>query len=355
MKAVIITNYWKNSLGGGIKTYLTNLVIEFQKRDNIHVDVIFMEGDDIDNYHICGNKLLFPLKSFFILRKIKPDIIYSQGTWYCLFGGVIHKMFSNTTLVHTFHTEPSEGISLIGNYFFQAILNKCDYVTFVSKGLQQKIESMYGLRFNNSLITYPGVKYVYVSEDEVNQFCKIYNIKNNSVILLTQGFTSSKLKCDGAKILIKAVKRLKNKYPNILLILTGNGQYLEELKTFSTLECISESIVFTGHINNPYIPLKFCDIYTHITFGEGLGIAILEAMVMGKPVLSTAVGGIPEIVTDGISGLLVEPSEEIICEKIDYLLQNKFFAQSLGDHAKDTMLKNFTWDKSADNFIELIK
>ena len=234
-------------------------------------------------------------------------------------------------------------------------MNQCDYVTFVSKGLSKKVELVYRLRFNNSVITYPGVSYVYVSEEEINHFCKKYNIKTNSVVLVAQGFTSNKLKSDGAKILIKAIKRLKNKYQNILLILTGEGQYLEDLKTFSAIESISENIVFTGHINNPYIPLKICDIYTHITFAEGLGIAILEAMIMSRPVLSTAVGGIPEIITDGVNGLFVEPDEETIYEKIDYLLQNKLFAQSLGNNAKETMLRQFTWEKSADNFIRLLK
>jgi hypothetical protein len=64
MKVAIITNYWKNSDGGGIKTYLMGLVDALKGRC-AGVSVIFRSGADPDNFKSCDNKILFVLKSYF--------------------------------------------------------------------------------------------------------------------------------------------------------------------------------------------------------------------------------------------------------------------------------------------------
>lgn len=354
MKIVIITHYWKNCLGGGITTYLTNLVDEFKNRD-IKVDVIFNCGLDPQNHYIQGHRIMFPLKSYFLLRQINPDIIYSQATWYCLLPGYLYKKQSSVKLVHTFHTEPTQNLSFFVKIFFQHLINSCDYVTFVSKSLKEKTDSFFGLSFNKTKteITYAGVNLTYeVYETEVSEFRKRFEINENSIILLAHGMTSYRSKAEGAKLLIKAVKKLKAAFPNIVLILTKEGIFSEELKYFSLCEGVSESIIFTGTLENPNIPLQICDLYTHTPLIEGgVSLAILEAMAMGKPILATSVGGIPEAIDDGVNGLLVQPNADIIAQKIAYLLENEDIAFKLGQNAQKTAKEKFNCKISADTFL----
>lgn len=354
MKIVVITTFWKNSPGGGITTYLTNLVNEFRQR-NLEVNTIFKFGIDPENYKVEGNKVFFSLKSYLLLNKLKPDVIYSHGTWYGLLGGYMYKKSHSVKLTYTFHTEPTEKLSIFDKMFFQYLINNCDYVTFVSKSLKEKVKAIYGISFRKTEITYAGVDFPHdISAKKTHEFCKLFGIKEDSVILLANGLTSLKEKADGAKLLIKAVKQLKSNYPNIILILTKEGSFSNELKKFSQKENISESIIFTGTLEDPNIPLKICDIYTHTPLIEGgVSLSILEAMAMGKPILATSIGGIPEAIEDGVNGILVQPDVDLITQKISYLLENKEFAFKLGQNAQKTAEEKFSWKMSADMFLKL--
>jgi glycosyltransferase involved in cell wall biosynthesis len=257
-------------------------------------------------------------------------------------------------LIHTFHTEPveNEKLFLLGKVFFQHLLNECDYVTFASKRLKQKIMDIWGLRFRNTEITYAGVHIPQKIPDyEIKKFREEFRIKENSIVLLAIGLTALKYKAEGAKLLIKAVKKLKSKYPNILLLITREESFSNELKEFALFEGVSENIIFTGDIDDPNVPLQICDIYTHTPLGEGgVSLAVLEAMAIGKPIIATSVGGIPEIIEDGINGLIVQPEVDQIAQKIDYLLENKDLAAKLGENAQNKVKSKFIGESQLINF-----
>jgi glycosyltransferase involved in cell wall biosynthesis len=157
--------------------------------------------------------------------------------------------------------------------------------------------------------------------------------------------TALPYKAEGLKLLIRAVRILRETYPNIMLIATREGKYSDEVKAFAREMGVEDQVIFTGDVENPFVPLKMCDLYTHITLGEGgVSVALLEAMAMGKPIVATSVGGIPEAITDGENGLLVAPDAEQIAEKINLLLRNREYAKRLGRCAKKTVEERFTWE-----------
>lgn len=356
MRIAVIANYWKNSPGGGVKTYLINLVEELKKRENFTVNIVFREGEDPENYKIDG-KLLFSIKSFFVLKKIKPNLVLSQGTWYCLLSGYIYKKIYTSVLIHTFHTEPDYKISFFGKLFMDFLLNRCDYVTFVSRGLEKKLDEMWKLNFiSKRAITYAGVNPKEVSDNDIKKFYEKFNLRNDQIILVGLGLTALSYKAEGAKLLIKAIQMLGKKYPKIVLLLIREGRYSNELKEFVRSERVENHVIFTGDIDNPYVPLKLCNIYTHITLGEGgLSMALLEAMVTGRPIIATPVGGITEVIEDNVNGLLVKPDSEKLAEKIENLIKNREFADRLGENARKTVEEKFTWKISADTFLKLAR
>jgi glycosyltransferase involved in cell wall biosynthesis len=240
---------------------------------------------------------------------------------------------------------------------FQILIDECDSVTFVSNDLVQKMEIFKGVKHLKSLVTYAGAEPIVsknISEEEIETFRKLYNIKDNAIVLLGLGLTANKLKAEGAKILIKSMMKLKVLYPNIILLLTRNAKYSSELKDFAKSQNISDYVIFTGDVENQLVPLKICDIYTHIPMGEGgVSLALLEAMSMGKPIVATSVGGIPEAIEDGINGLLIDPIEDSLIQKIDFLLKNRDFAAKMGYNAKRTSYEKFTWEKTTEEFIKI--
>jgi len=352
MKVALITNFWKNSNGGGIKNYVVNLV-EALKNKGIDINVLFREGSDPEQFYGGRNKIGFTFACYRHLKKIRPEVIHCHGAWYCLLPGVIFKKLQGCTLVYTFHSAPERKWSLPVRIILQILLNNCDCVTFISKGLQEQIVDVHNLSLARTAITYGGVRASDVSEDEVVAFRRQYGIDDDAIVLLAQGMTAHFLKANGLKLLIQTIGLLCMKYPKILLIATREGKCSEEVKAFTREIGMEDRVIFTGNLENPYVPLRLCNLYTHITMGEGMGLALLEAMAMGKPIVATSVGGIPEAITDGRNGLLVAPEVDAIAQKIDSLLRKPEYGQELGRQAKKTVEERFTWELAAERFVDV--
>jgi len=275
---------------------------------------------------------------------------------YYLLAGYFYKKICGAKLIYTFHTEPEKNNSLpfLKRFALQTLLNRCDNVTFVSKKLETKVRETWGFEFKNSSITYAGVQAKDVPESSKRIFRQKFGIKDDSIVLLAQSLTASNYKAKGLKLLIRSIKKIKDKYPNILLVATRGGHCLDELKEFTKEEGMENKVIFTGDIDDPYAAIAICDIYMHITLAEGgVSLALLEAMSMGRPIIATRVGGIPEAIEDGEDGLLTEPNVDEVAKKIVYLLQNKEQAEELGRNAKKTAEERFTWIIAADNILKI--
>lgn len=351
-KIAIITQYWKNSSGGGVRNYLIGLIDEIEKQ-GYPIIVLFEKGTDDNNFNVDVNKYLFPLKSLRILIKERPDIVHSQNTWYCLLTGIFYKFLFKKKIIHTFHTCPVEKISIIEKFLMQILIDKCDVVTFVSSDMKDKMKKVWNIKFKNTFITYPGVNEIDINSNEINDFIEQFSIEKFSPILLSQGFFANIYKVKGVKLLMLAVRLLRNYHPNLLLILTGDGYYLKECIKFSKDNNLNNMVLFTGEIQNPFIALAICDIYTHISLADGVPLSILESMIMGKPIIATKIGGIPETIENGMEGLLIEPKVNEIADTIDYLLKNKNIADKLGNNGKIKALNKFSWKNSAEKFIKI--
>jgi glycosyltransferase involved in cell wall biosynthesis len=87
----------------------------------------------------------------------------------------------------------------------------------------------------------------------------------------------------------------------------------------------------------------------HVRVSELLGLSLLEAMASGTPVVASAVGGVPEIVRDGLTGFLVPPGDvAAMRERLSQLLTDPTLAQTLGDNAREDVLGRFTWERVAE-------
>ena len=351
MKFAIITNYWKHD-GGGIMTYLVNLTDALRTK-GADVSVIYRSGNDPENFKTAGNKVLFIFQVYFQLRKIRPDIIQIQFGHYGLIPSVIYKKLHGCVLIYTFHTYPEKRMPSVMKKLYQYLLSNCDSVTFVSKNLLERVMEVDNFSLRNTVISYGGAPYRPVSEAEVSQFMDQFGIKKDALVLLAQAMTTNLLKIEGLKLLFKAVIILRDKHPDIQLIVTREGPYITTIKAVANEMGLKDHVIFTGELTNPFVPLKLCDVYTHITLGDGLPMSLLEAMAMSKPIIATPIGGIPEAIEDGVNGILIRPDPALIAQTIDLLLRDREYAGRLGANAKKTADEKFSWAKAATTFLSL--
>jgi glycosyltransferase involved in cell wall biosynthesis len=134
------------------------------------------------------------------------------------------------------------------------------------------------------------------------------NIPNGAVLL---GTVANLFPRKGYEIMLKALPAIMRAVPNVHYLIVGSGEtdYADRLKTISQDLGIGDRVHLVGfqELVQPF--LAALDLYVHPALMEGFGIAVVEAMAMGKAVVATRVGGLPEVVTHGETGLLVSAGD----------------------------------------------
>ncbi len=143
----------------------------------------------------------------------------------------------------------------------------------------------------------------------------------------------------GIDVLLKSFSDVSKKYPNAVLYIAGKGEP-EQIKEFKTLiqqHNIEQQVIFTGACNREQIAdlMRQCDILVQPSRWESFGVVMLEGMAMGLPVISTKVGGVPELVRDGVTGLIVPPGNvDALTEAMLTLIMDKTKCQEFGTNGR---------------------
>jgi phosphatidyl-myo-inositol dimannoside synthase len=156
----------------------------------------------------------------------------------------------------------------------------------------------------------------------------------------------------GCDMTIRALPKVIATFPNAVYLIVGDGPYRQELEALSVAVGVRDYVRFAGN-QDEKLPdiyalsdvfampsrarLESCDV-------EGFGLVYLEANACGKPVIAGRSGGVPDAVTDGVTGLLVDPiSPEEIARAISRILSSPDLAARLGDQGRERVLREFTW------------
>jgi len=354
MKITTITNYWRESGGGGAKVYVTNLVDHLIERKP-DIEVIFRQGQDHNNWKGPKNTILFAIFSFFKLLQIKPNVIFTTGEWYCISPAVMYKKLFCCRIIVTFLSEPIQKYPKIFLIFFQILLDSCDNIVIGYCGFRDKMLQVYRITLKNVTLIRPAISVQQVTSDELNNFKDQFNVTDNAIIILIQGFTADEVKKVGVKIVFDSIQLLISRYPNIQVIITREGHFSNELKLYAQEKGLENNTIFTGNLSNPFVPLKMCDIFIFPYAGTfATGLALFEAMYAGKPIIMTSSGGRHEVIEDGVNGLIINPDVDLMREKIEFLICNREYGKLLGGAAKIFAEDNFSWDMFIERHMELI-
>lgn len=359
MRIVTLTNYGLNSNGGGVKVYTKNLVSVIRKK-GIKVTLIIREGVPVEaEEKLPSNKFIYMAKATGRLKKLKPELILSQGGWFTAIPAMIYKLQNpDAKVAHIYHThyDPPNGfirriLRLTERFIMTFILSKFDVVFFVSKGLRINVEENGALKVPpNWKILYGAPRVNAPTQEEIEEFTKEFKILPNRFYVLAHGLTAFPVKAKGAKLLIKALTIFPN---NITLILTRRGALVDELKKYAEVNNVAERVIFTGDLENPHTATEVSDVYAHVTYGEGgLSLALLEVMSIGKPIVASKIGGIPEAIRHPLEGILVKNEKNEIVDALLFLLENPKIRRKMSLISRRAVTKRFSWKKTANKLIQ---
>lgn len=166
----------------------------------------------------------------------------------------------------------------------------------------------------------------------------------------------------GFNVLIQALPYVKEKIQDVKVIIGGDGTDLSRLKALATELGVTDMVQFPGTINRTDVPIFFylSDLFVlPAVFDpkgnvDGCPIVILEAMACGKPVVSSDISGIPIVVKDGETGLLVsEKNVQALATAIISLLENPEKREQFGRAGKLRIQQELTWTKTIEQFIKI--
>ena len=174
-----------------------------------------------------------------------------------------------------------------------------------------------------------------------------FQISNSDLII---GTLANFYKTKGLEYLIEAFNILTTSYKlpatSYQLIIIGDGELRAELENLIANYGLKDRIILLGKKENAARYLKAFDIYVCSSVKEGFPYSILEAMAAGLPIVSTNVGGIPEMIQNQKNGLLIEPKNPSeLATSIKFLIENPELANQLGNQAKITVKEKFSIKK----------
>lgn len=255
-----------------------------------------------------------------LYKKYKPDIIHLHSSK----AGVLGRFaFPAKKIVYTVHGFDTVRLANRKFLMLEKIMqHRCKSIVAVSEYDKRNLLAE-DIR-NNVTRVYNGAT---VSESVENITFNIPE-KYKKVVLCIARVSYPKnhiLYMDVAKLL-----------PQYAFVWIGNKEPMENTP---------ENVFFLGNISNAARYCSIADVFVLPSKYEGLPIVIIEAMSLGKPVVASNVGGVSELVHNGVNGYALENNAELFAEKINYILENPQIYESMSKASKDIYDKNFTVDK----------
>ena len=292
-----------------------------------------------------------------IIKKEQPDIIHLNspkagglGAFACRFLNASRYTLHATRIIYTVHgwafNEDRPFYERVAIRFFSWLTTLlCHKIILLS---QREYTQALGFPFvKNKLVLIPlDIKPpVYFSREKARELLNVtqpFDISKGCVIGTIAELHPNK----GLTFLIDAMAVVVKKHPNTVCVIIGGGQDRKALESLIREKQLERTVFLTGYIDEASKYLKAFDIFVLPSLKEGLPYAILEAGLASLPVIATSVGGIPEIIENRKSGLLIAPkSSSELAHTISFMIEHPKEREQYGLALRQSTTQKFSFDK----------
>ena len=289
------------------------------------------------------------LKAYFeikkLLKKSKPDVLHLNSSKAGVLGAVAGRHAGIKKIIYTVHgfvfNEPlpwwKKQIYLWTEKFSTRYKDKLICVSEFDRqvGIKNKIKPKKLITINN------GVDKLAILDKQTAR-TKLNLPIDKKIIGTIAHFYPTK----GLFYLIQAAQVVVKQFPQTIFAIIGDGQLKNQLEHEINKLNLKNNFLLLGSKQKAGQYVSAFDIYVSSSVKEGFPFSILEAMAAGLPIASTNVGGIPEMIKDNVSGLLVESkSSDALAQALLKILQNKNLVKKLGSQAKIRVAQKFSLQK----------
>ena len=164
----------------------------------------------------------------------------------------------------------------------------------------------------------------------------------------------------GLQMLVRAWKAVHREHPGTHLLLIGSGKGMplsceDELRSFVLENGLAASVTFTGSVERVYEYLQCADVFVLPSRTEALPLALIEAMACELPAIATNVGGIPDVISDGVNGVMIgRDRQDELVEAVGRLVDSTRLRHRLGERGRETVVSKFSLDKVTVQYTDLL-
>ena len=247
-------------------------------------------------------KAKYPAKKYFS-QGVDIAISYSMGL--CTQMAISLKAEKHYVFFHS--SDPNFHRDLSDTYF-----KDFDNIIAVGENVQQMLKANFPQEKEKI-----GLLKNYIDPDNIKNLAEEYtvdSVADDKKIKITSVIRVDKEK--GADLVVSAAAKLKKCGVPFKWYVVGDGAQRNEIESEIQKYNLTENIIITGYKENPYPYIKACDIFVHPTYEESFGLAILEALIFEKIIVSTETMGSKEVLNNGALGVLVPINPDAIADAV---------------------------------------
>ena len=283
-----------------------------------------------------------------MIRQVNPDFIYTN-TSVIPMGAVVAFLLNKR---HVWHIREFVDLLLkldFGNRTFGALLDKSDAVIVNSDSLKEYISKFTGIknkinRIYNGIALKKEFDEKFKSIKKINEFCQPYTFGMVGQILLEK---------KGHGDALKAIQSLKIKFPNIKLVIAGDGE-IDKLESLIKQLGIESYVKLIGFINDPYDLYYSIDAILMCSRFEEFGRVTVEAMSASLPVIGSNNTGTKEIIHHEYTGLLYNNGPDDLAKAMARFIENPSWARQLGLNGWQVAKENYNNEIYSDSVFKIL-
>ena len=288
-----------------------------------------------------------------LIRELEPRVVHFHGHVYRYVAPLV-RQFPNVEFLFTLHEEMSWAWFQLDNVlrWLLVVQNPRIHVSAVSVASQRSAHRTIGLTADHVIanaVEPPGVGRPSAQVSTCTQATGIgrpYTFCTVSRLVPRKGHST----------LVDAATLLVRKHPLVRFLLIGDGRLRKPLELKVERAGLRDHFEFLGETDDPYSMIAECDALVHPSETEASSLCCMEAMHMGLPIIATDAGGIPEVVSHGITGLLVPPRHPFeLAEAMGSFVSSPEWAARLGHNGQERAKDSFSPGRLCEEYLALYK
>ncbi|MDX1764299.1 MAG: glycosyltransferase family 4 protein [bacterium] len=272
-----------------------------------------------------------------ILRRERIDLLHTHNSKTGWLGRLAGKIAGTPVVIHTvhgfaFHAAERPWRRALFKKLERMAAPWADHTIFISQPMIEWAREEDILRENRYSRIYSGIdleRFQPVPRQRLTVLRTELGLQEDDRVI---GFVSKLWEGKGHAVALQAMAHVIRAVPRAKLLLVGDGPLEDRLRVLCEELNLQEAVIFAGFRKDIPEVFGLCELAILPSLFEGMGRVLLEAGACGKPVVATAVGGIPEVVVHGETGLLVPPDDPVaLFGDMVRLLRDRTLARKMGE------------------------